>query len=110
MSRTIRTVAIALAMVAMFVGSAYGMPIRDRVGATGSPGAGLPLPGPPTWPEHPAPIGDTAAEATAGGDGASEVISLATIVPGIVIAALLAGGIVYAVRGSSRTRRARARA
>jgi hypothetical protein len=64
-----------------------------------------PVPGLPTWPLDPEPIAQAPVETTP--VAADDTSPLVYILPGIVVSLLLAAGLGYAMRTSSRAGRAR---
>ena len=98
MSRFTCIIIAALAALAIAAPVATAVPIREP-GSTPS----QELPGPPTWPVDPEPIGAAPVDA-APPTGGDEISPLVYILPGLILTVLLAVGTVHAVRTSRRTR------
>jgi hypothetical protein len=124
MTRITCSIMAALVSLAIVAPVATAMPDRDTVGTSSVAGTTVPgddvrsadardagvtttaPQGLPTWPVDPAPITPAAVDtvAPAGDDDTSPLVY---ILPAVLVSVLLAAGIGYAVRTSTRARRAR---
>ena len=101
MSRFTKIIVATLAVLAIAAPVASAMPIRESGGTSSQQ-----LPGPPTWPVDPEPIGSPASADAAPSSGADGSSALVYILPGAIMAVLLAAGATYTVRASARRARA----